>query len=117
MAGNPISLSFVQGSTPRYTIVVKQNDANSTPVNLTGCTISGDIRLEYGAPVLTSWNVSPTNLAQGRFEIHLTKTQTAALPVSGFRTSFVFDIDVTFPNGDVKTYLYGYLKVTREVTV
>lgn len=116
MAGNPISLSFVQGSTPRYTIIVKQTDS-LLPVNLTGCTVSGDIRLEYGAPVQTSWNITPTDLANGRFEINLTSAQTAALPVSGFRTSFVFDVDVEFPNGDVKTYLYGYLKVTREVTV
>lgn len=115
MASNPTSLSFVQGSTARYSISIRQ-DTNLLPVDLTGCTFSGDIRQEYGAPVLTSWNVTPTDLENGRFEIYLTNLQTAALPVSGFRTSFVFDVDIHFPNGDVKTYLYGYLKVTREVT-
>ena len=118
MATNPISLDLVQGDSFLKTITIAVEGSPSA-VDLTDATISGSIRKEYTTDVLLTFTVSNRDDANGQFDISLTPAQTASLPMNrdGRITSFVFDVQVAYNTGVVRTYLYGYLKVQREVTL
>lgn len=117
---NPVSLDFVQGDT--VTIGFEWLDPDGSPANapldLTGCTITSQIRKEYHTPVLASFTVVPTDLVNGKFDLILSEVASAALPARANSriTSFVFDVNVQFTTGTTQTPVYGYLKMQREVT-
>jgi len=114
---NPISLNFNQGETVEFPVIMTEKDTG-TPIDLTGATITGDIRKEYTTDVLASFIITETDLSVGSFSFGLSSSTSEALPMNnkGRITSFVFDIDVKYPSGRIDTPISGYLKVTRMVT-
>ena len=115
---NPTSLEFVQGDTVNLTI--NWTDTAGSPVDLTGSTIVSSIKKEYNTAVLLSFtfDASASDLPAGLIVLTLTSTETAGLPprTDARITSYVFDVNVTYANGDVATPVYGYLKMQRQVT-
>lgn len=115
---NPISLEFVQGDTLDLYVQWNEEDTGD-PVDITDATITADVRKEYTTDVECSFSVSKTDAVNGQFSLSLSPAQTAALPPrrKSSVTSFVFDINVAFDSGVNLTPVYGYLKMTREVTI
>lgn len=118
MSINQISLSFVQGDDVTFPVTITAPGSPST-VNLTGSTITGSIRKEYTSPVVGSFTIVGTNLAAGQFSLVLPKTVTSVLPINATSkiTSYVFDVQITYPSGSVETVITGYLKMQHQVTV
>ena len=117
MSSNPISLSFVQGDT--VNINITWTDVDSVPTDLTGATITSVMKKEYTSGVAATFTLVPTDLANGLFTLSLTNAQTAALPVRSKSaiTSFVWDCNVVYNNGETATPIFGYLKMQRQVTI
>lgn len=117
MSANPISLNFVQGDT--FFINFDWKDESDVPMNITGSTITASVRKEYHTAVLASFIVEEIDYSIGQFKLTLTDTVTATLPARSKSavTSFVFDVNVEFSNGDTVTPIYGYLKMQRQVTI
>lgn len=90
------------------------SSSSSTPIDLTGCTITSDVRLTEtttGSP-LVSFTITRDDNTNGKFSLKLSNTTTASLPLG----SAVFDIQVVFPDGTVTTYVKGSITVSPDVT-
>lgn len=114
---SPISLAFVQGQD--LTINLSVTDTLDVASDLTGMVVASSIRKEYNQPVLASFTVDDSDIANGNIKLVLpAATSSAFIPRSGSRvTSYVFDVKFTYQNGDVDYPFFGYLKMTRAVTV
>jgi len=109
-----IQLTFPQGDSKSYLFTVKSE--SETPINLVGSTIRSDMRLDYSSSVVASFTSNPTDLPNGQFELTMDAATSSNLPVKGAMTRFVFDVEITFPDGSVQKAVYGHIVVTREVT-
>ena len=88
-----------------------------TPVDLSGCEATMQVRRAASAPAalltLTSSPAAGLRFAgPGELWIELTAAQTAALT---WRTG-VYDLEITFPSGNVRRLLSGVVTVSPEVT-
>ena len=91
--------------------------ARGAYVDLTGCTAKAQIRSTEDTPtVLVEFTASIPNQTvaenKGRVNLALTPAQTAALTF----TKAVWDVQITFPDGVIRTYLKGAVTLTKEVT-
>lgn len=107
------NLSLYAGDTEKFNIAIT---AGGSPVDLTGWTGKAEIRPTRGSATLiatftTTISSTPTD---GTLVIALSKVQTAALPVGD--SIGVWDLQMTAPGGDVKTFLTGSVSVTQDVT-
>lgn len=91
------------------------NESGKTPIDLTNCSIVMDIRNSLGIRVkrltsLSSGGITildpPTN---GIFKID---SQIIDIPTS----KYVYDIQITFPDNTVRTYIWGYWVIYQDVT-
>ena len=112
-----IKLYLHQGDSKSWPVTMTQSGSPSA-VDLTGVTITGDIRTEYDTSVVASFSITETDLANGEFSFNISSTDSASLPVTGSKTSFVFDIQLNYGGSPptIKTPITGYLIVSREVT-
>lgn len=85
-------------------------------IDLTGATARAQIRPAEDGSLSTEFTCATadqtTTDGKGRVQISLTPAQTSALPDSGG----VWDVQVEFPDGTVRTYLKGTVSITKEVT-
>lgn len=94
-----------------------------TPRNLTGCTFKMQVRAEKSfpaSPVLAEFSTvngkivsSSTDMLLGKWRINLSTVNTTALQ---FETA-VYDIDITFPSGDLFTPVEGVFEPEMKVTL
>lgn len=104
-----------QGDEERWQV----SSGGSPQLNLSGVTLSGDIRKEYSTDVVGSFTFEVVDLSIGQFNIVLSPETSAALPFQGNKmaASFVYDIQYTVGSPEIPTTLmYGHLLVQREVT-
>lgn len=109
-----IQLSFPQGDDKTYTITIK--DANGVGIDIAGSTIESQIRVGYDKDVIATFTgvlVDPNN---GVMSITMDSATSAALPVKGAMSKFVFDVELTYNTGEKTKVIYGNLIITREVT-
>ena len=111
-----MSLQFTHIKGDTFDEVAFQLKINDTVVNLTGATIKMQLRKCYSdtAAALSLTSVSSagitiTNAANGEFKIN---TQIIDIEVY----NYVYDIQITFSSGVVKTYVQGGFNITNEVT-
>ncbi len=111
------NLDLIQGSTFSAQLFAK--NANSTAVDLTGYSVRGVLKYNYGTGVaLMNLNpavntTSPYTAASGVIDVSITAANTATLPV----TIAVYDIEMY--NGDeseVRKLLDGRIRIHPEVT-
>jgi hypothetical protein len=105
-----------QGATFRDVVTWKVGTP-AQPVDLTGCMARMHIRAKVDSPsfllALTTENGGLTlGGTAGTIAMHLTATQTAAITWA----SGVYDLEILFPNGDVRRLFYGSVVVSPEVT-
>lgn len=92
-----------------------KNKGTGTPVNITGCTPKSEIRASPDAGTVTvafaaAIMGAPTD---GTVRLYLTSAQTAALTAG---EQLVWDVQLLWPSGVIKTYLNGTVNVLPEVT-
>lgn len=107
----------------QYNIKIWRNDtwsqtfailADTTPVDLTGCTIVIQVRQTPSSAnvdlTLSTANSSISIGGLNRNQITLNKK------VDISAGSYVYDMNVTFPSGEVKTYIWGNFIVQEDIT-
>lgn len=113
-----LDLTFYQGATYRRSFQW-QTGATPSPVNLTGYSARMQVRRKLSDPdppllELTTQNggIAITNAAEGRFELFVSASDTAAL---SFRSG-VYDLELVAPSGDVIRLFEGNAILSPEVT-
>ncbi len=86
------------------------------PVNLTGATVTMQARRGPGKPVL----IDLTSVANAGIEI--TDATDGTFLVGGYENPDIeatlrYDLQVTFSNGDIRTYISGVYPIYAQVTV
>lgn len=105
-------LSIYQGST--FSSEKALNDASGVTLNLSGCGISGYLKMRYGdTGRLAAFSITVNQATSGQVTLGLTSQVTASLPVAlGF-----YDIEV-YNSGTQATYkpLGGKVSIYPEAT-
>jgi len=107
----------------QYNVQIWRNDswsqiftiiADSVPVNLTGCTITIQVRKTASASTIDlTLSTSDSSITIGGVsnnQITLNKKVTIAAG------SYLYDMNVSFPSGVVKTYVWGAFFVQEDIT-
>jgi hypothetical protein len=108
-----LNFQNIKGDTfDQVTFEVKINDV---AVNLTGAVIRMQLRKEYGGVVALSLTsvanagITITNAASGLFKINKQIINVAPY-------NYIYDIEIDFDNGDVKTWISGNFLILADVT-
>lgn len=78
-------------------------------VDLTGCTVLCQMRQNYNFPVIDTIDVQITDPTAG-----VLKIMSQSFDMAG--GTYLYDIQLTFPNGSVKTYISGTITVSEDVS-
>ena len=84
---------------------------NSVAVDITGYTITAQIRDSEDGTILASFGVNITSAVNGAFELTLTDADTLTMP-----SSAVWDLQLKSPGGFTRTFAKGKVKTTKDVT-
>ena len=108
----PTNLPFdlYRGDTYHWQIAVWQDTAKTQPFDLTGVVAKSEIRQAPGGPLLVS--LALTIQLPNTILIDLDATDSMKLTAN----PAVWDLQLTYPSGDVQTILAGAVKVTMDVT-
>ncbi len=109
------NISIYQGDSFElaFTLYEKLPDGSQgDAIDLTGATVTSEIRATVDAASPLVAFTGTHNSTGGKVTLVLSALQTTGLPATGG----VWDVQVEYPNGDVKTYLAGTVSVTKEVT-
>ena len=92
-----------------------------TPVNLTGCTIRGQIRRKaLDVAIIASFAVTITNALNGQYEFSLSSATTAGITagenLDSTASKYVWDLELVDSTGRITPLYYGAVTVLREVT-
>lgn len=119
--GERLDLLVRQGATLGPHLVTLTNPDN-TPVNLTGCTIQGQVRknaLDTGAPVAT-FVINYIDLLLGKFSFEIPHTITALIPAGEFQkddeSQYQWDMELLDSQNRIIPLYYGNFENFREVT-
>lgn len=111
--GEQLDLLIKQGST--FETVLAFNDSTGAPLKLIGVVARAQIRQSYSSSsptaVFTTEIIPPNQV-----KLSLSSTDTANTPVKGAVQSFVWDLELEWPNGRVDSPLWGQVVVKAEVT-
>lgn len=118
--GERLDLSIRQGATFGPFLAQMFDPDGTTPINLTGCTITAQIRKRAADRKIAATLAVPiTDAVNGRYEFVLTAEQTAAIPAGESPASpasrYVWDMELHHTGGVLPLY-YGDVIVLREVT-
>jgi hypothetical protein len=107
----------------QYNVQIWRNDtwsqvftisANSVAVNLTGCTIIIQVRkTASSSDVVLSLSSADTSIVIGGVSSNQITLKKVVNIAAG---SYVYDMNVTFPSGLVKTYVWGTFFVQEDIT-
>lgn len=102
------TLTMVAGTTYRFSANWASDDANATPVDLTGCDAIFMVVSHQGETLLTCETGSGIELEpeQGGIHLHIRPEQTAG-PIVLHWAGARYELRITFPNGDVFSLLQG----------
>lgn len=108
------NIELQQGATFRQILTWK--DGSRRPVNLAGCTAKLQIREAFGSPALltlTETNGLTLGDVKGTVAIFISDEQTAAMNF----TRGVYDLLITFTNGDTRRLIEGRVTFSKAVTI
>lgn len=110
MTPGDYDLDLYRGDSYRWQFQLWADAGKTQPVDLTGCTVKAEIRDKprgtVSAVITTAVDTTP-----GVITASLSATTTAGLIPSG-----AWDLQVTYPDGEVRTVLAGKVTVTDDVT-
>lgn len=119
-AGGPINagampsnydVKIYQGDTFEFIMEIK--DSFGVAVDLTGYTADGQLKTSYSDSSPIDFEVTITTPLAGVVNVYLAPAVTATLLPD---TSYIYDLQLTEPGGDVRTYLTGDATIIPEVT-
>jgi hypothetical protein len=105
-----LDLEIWQGDAQEYFILLKSE--TNVAIDLTGCTAQAVLRQSFSAPTAYSFVctlVAPAT--DGKIRMYMSSADSALIPAG----DYVWNFQITAPNGDVRTYLAGDVKVYAEV--
>lgn len=111
MPGN-YPLSLYRGDSYAWQFRVWSDAGHTVPVDLTGATVKAEVRYTPGAtPILAMvCTVTPPNI----IDMHLPAAAWTAFTAKTGPAAW--DLQVTYPGGDVITYLAGPVTITADIT-
>jgi hypothetical protein len=109
MMPSQFDISVYRGDTWRQQITLWADAAKTQPVDLTGATVKAEVRDKAMGKLLFSFACTVT--LPNIVEVGLDAAVSGALTGKG-----VWDLQVTFSGGDVRTFLVGAVKVVADVT-
>jgi hypothetical protein len=108
MTPGKFALAIYRGDSYRWQFKLWSDAAKTQPVDLTGVEVKAEIRDKAAGKVLGAMTCDVT--VPNIIDASLSATDTAALK------SGVWDLQLTYPGGDVGTVLAGAVTVTVDVT-
>ena len=113
------NFTYDQGTDFARSLRLYQAD-KKTPINLTNCTIRGQIRLSPQDGAVINLQCSIIDATNGRIEVAIPADASNSLAVTGLRyndyTTAVYDIEIVDSTGKVRRLLNGTVKISPEVT-
>lgn len=108
-------LKIKRGDTLSVTMTFRDGTTN-LPIVLTGCTFLSQIRQSADAEtVIAPLVINAVDLAAGTVEVHLDPVSSAGLPAASIHRA-VWDLQVTFPGGLVRTMVEGAVELSGDVS-
>jgi hypothetical protein len=103
-------LNLYRGDTYSWRFVLWQDVEKTQPVDLTGALVEAEIRDKHNGAVVVNLECTPTlpNIIDVQLPIELWDEP--------FPTKGVWDLEVKFPDGEVRTQVAGNVTVTADVT-
>jgi len=101
-----------RGDTWRQPFYWRQGSANGSPVDLTGCAFRMHVRDSLGALILDCTDSLAVAPEDGEVTVEIDIPETIAIP----RKPYKFDIEVTWPDGSVRSTATAYLNVIQDET-
>jgi len=98
-----------QGTT--YTLSLTATDSAGSPINLSGCSISAQLRKSPAASNYTSFSTSITG-STGQFILTLAATASSAIS-SG---KYMYDVELTNSSGIISRIVQGTALIDPEIT-
>lgn len=102
-------LGVYRGDTYRWQFVLWADAARTTAIDLTGVIVAAEIRVKTGSTPV--YPLACTVTLPNIIDLELTAAQCVQLPSSG-----VWDLQLTYPSGDVQTVVSGAVSVRGDVT-
>lgn len=88
---------------------------NAVPIDLTGCILRMQLRKEYGGVIIKSFTtVASAGLTIVNPTLGLFKINKQIIDIPAF--VYIYDIELDYQNGDIKTYIKGNFSVVNDVT-
>ena len=103
-----LDITIDQGST--FNLVFDVLDDNSDPLDLSGCTVAGQMRKNYTTNVSTTFSTSIANTNE--VTLSLTATQTANITAD----IYFYDVELNDGASVITRIIQGRVTVTPEVT-
>jgi hypothetical protein len=103
-------LALYRGDSYHWQFTLWQDTARTQPVDLTGVTVKSQIRDKPAGSLLLTMTLTVT--LPNIIAMDLLASDCASLPPSGGN----WDLQLTYPNGDVGTILMGPVRITVDVT-
>lgn len=105
----PYPLELYRGDTARWQFKLWADAYKTDPVDLTGVTVKAEIREAPGGADITELSCSVTT--PNIIDMQLSAADAHDLPAAG-----AWDLQLTWPGGDIQTVLAGKVTVTADVT-
>jgi|APGre2960657373_1045057.scaffolds.fasta_scaffold141879_1 hypothetical protein len=99
-----------QGTTFSFSITV--TDIQGNPINLTGYTLTSQLRKSYNSNTYTAFVVTAPTPLTGEMTLSLTATTTSSLKYG----RYVYDVEIRSASNEVTRVLEGIITVNPEVT-
>lgn len=98
------------GST--YSNIITVASSNGQPLNLSGFTVSSQMRKSYQSSIAYNFNASVFNALTGKIRLQLTDEQSEAIP-SG---RWLYDVEIQSPAGERTRVVEGIVTVSPQIT-
>lgn len=105
-----LAVAFTRGDDVRLRFTAQT--ADETPIDVSGWTITAQIRTAPDAPVVAEWTVTKDHDDTSVFRLLLTDEQTAAFAARVYRS----DLECVDENGYVRTRIKMTITVSADVT-
>lgn len=110
MTPGTFAIAVYHGDTYRWQFTLWQDPAKTIPADLTGVIPKAEIRQSAGGALVNTFDL--TVQMPNIILMVLNSTKSLAMP----KTGGTWDMQLTYPNGDVQTILSGGVTVTMDVT-
>jgi hypothetical protein len=111
--GYRIDLTIRQREDRTFIVTLKNPD--NSYIDLTGCSISANLRKQFFHGTIYDFGVAITDAVNGQFTFGLTNAQSLAIPCGASendgRSGYVWNLDLTYADGNVSPLFWGNLYV------